>query len=121
MRGAIAAGHPLTAEAGAEILREGGNAVDACIAAAVASWVAESPLSGPGGGGFMLVHLARGHVTRLLDSFAATPGLGRGVHPPPPMEEVDIPFEGGETSQVFRIGAASAAVPGMVAGLDEAH
>ena len=34
MRGAIAAGHPLTAEAGARVLREGGNAVDACVAAA---------------------------------------------------------------------------------------
>ena len=43
MRGAIAAGHRLTAEAGAEILAEGGNAVDACLAAAFASWVAESP------------------------------------------------------------------------------
>ena len=51
MRGAIAAGHPLTAEAGARMLQEGGNAVDACLAAAFVSWVAESPLTGPGGGG----------------------------------------------------------------------
>jgi len=58
MRGAVAAGHPLTAEAGARVLREGGNAVDACIAAAAMSWVAESPLTGPGAGGFMLVHRA---------------------------------------------------------------
>ena len=43
MKGAVAAGHPLTAQAGAEILAEGGNAVDACIAAAFVSWVAESP------------------------------------------------------------------------------
>ena len=54
MRGAIAAGHPLTAEVGAQVLAEGGNAVDACIAAGFASWVAESPLTGAGGGGFML-------------------------------------------------------------------
>src|SRR4051812_23305930 len=59
MKGAVAAGHPLTAEAGAEVLRVGGNAVDACIAAAFVSWVAESPLTGPGAGGFMLVHLAK--------------------------------------------------------------
>jgi len=59
MKGAVAAGHPLTAEAGARILAEGGNAVDACIAAAFVSWVAESPLTGPGGGGFMLVHGGR--------------------------------------------------------------
>ena len=56
MRGAVAAGHPLTAEAGARVLEAGGNAVDACVAAACVSWVCESPLTGPGGGGFMLVH-----------------------------------------------------------------
>ena len=50
MKGAVAAGHPLTAEAGARILEEGGNAVDACVAAAFAGWVAESPLTGPGRG-----------------------------------------------------------------------
>ena len=66
MRGAIAAGHPRTAQVGAEILERGGNAVDACVAAGFASWVAESPLTGPGGGGFMLVHTARDRRTRLL-------------------------------------------------------
>ena len=55
MRGAVAAGHPLTAAAGARVLEEGGNAVDACVAAAFAAWVAESPLTGPGAGGFALV------------------------------------------------------------------
>ena len=43
MKGAIAAGHPLTAEAGARMLSDGGNAVDACLAAAFVSWVTESP------------------------------------------------------------------------------
>ena len=81
MRGAIAAGHPLTAEAGARILAEGGNAVDACIAAALASWVAESPLTGPGAGGFMLVHRARDRTDHLLDFFVAVPGLGRHRKP----------------------------------------
>ena len=65
MRGAVAAGHPLTAEAGAAVLAEGGNAVDACIAAAFVSWVAESTLTGPGAGGFMLVHRARDRSTRV--------------------------------------------------------
>ena len=55
MKGAIAAGHALTARAGARILEEGGNAVDACVAAGFAGWVAESPLTGPGAGGFALV------------------------------------------------------------------
>jgi gamma-glutamyltranspeptidase/glutathione hydrolase len=120
MRGAVAAGHPLTAETGARILAEGGNAVDACIAAGFASWVVESPLTGPGGGGFMLVHNARGGSTRLLDFFVAVPGLGGRRADPRGMESVDIDFDRSST-QVFRIGSASCAVPGTVAGLAEAH
>lgn len=116
MRGAIAAGHPLTAEVGAGVLAAGGNAVDACVAAGFASWVAESPLTGPGGGGFMLVHRRRDRSTRVLDFFTALPGRRSGDT----MESVDIDFSGGDT-QVFRIGAASVAVPGTLAGLEEAH
>ena len=52
----VAAGHPLTAEAGAEVLRAGGNAVDAAVCAVLTSFVTESPLTGFGAGGFMLVH-----------------------------------------------------------------
>ena len=49
-RGVIAAGHPLTAEAGARVLREGGNAVDAVVAAMLTSFVAEPLLTGLGAG-----------------------------------------------------------------------
>jgi gamma-glutamyltranspeptidase/glutathione hydrolase len=119
MRGAVAAGHPLTAEAGAEVLRAGGNAVDACIAAAVMSWVTESPLTGPGGGGFLLVRAAASGTVRLHDFFTAIPGRGL-AGPIAEMEEVDVEFDR-DASQVFRIGAASCAVPGTIAGLDEAH
>ncbi len=119
MKGAIAAGHPRTADAGARILAEGGNAVDACVAAAFTSWVAESTLTGPGGGGFLLVHRARDRADLVLDFFVAAPGLGftgpRGV-----MAGVDISFDG-TTTQLFRVGGASCAVPGAVAGLAEAH
>src|SRR5437867_12427887 len=112
MRGAIAAGHPLTAEVGAAVLAEGGNAVDACIAAGFASWVVESPLTGPGGGGFMLVHRSRDRTTRLLDFFVSVPGLGRGGRrTAAEVESVDIEFDR-ETAQGFLIGAASVAVPG---------
>jgi gamma-glutamyltranspeptidase / glutathione hydrolase len=115
MQGAIAGGHTLTAEAGARVLEAGGNAVDACIAASFASWVCESPLTGPGGGGFMLVHLARDRKTRVLDCYVAVPSGAGGE-----MEAIDVDFSGGST-QVFRIGAASVAVPGALAGLEEAH
>jgi gamma-glutamyltranspeptidase / glutathione hydrolase len=120
MRGAVAAGHPLTAQAGAEILAEGGNAVDACIAAAFVSWVTESPLTGPGAGGFMLVHRARDRSDRMLDFFVSIPGRGLDEPAPARMVEVDVPFDE-HTIQLFRIGAAACAVPGAVAGLGEAH
>ena len=115
MKGAIAGGHTLTAEAGAAVLEAGGNAVDACIAASFASWVCESPLTGPGGGGFMLVHLAADRRTRVIDSYVAVPS-GTGAE----MEAIDVDFSGSST-QAFRIGPASVAVPGALAGLEEAH
>src|SRR5712691_2914268 len=98
MRGAIAAGHPLTAEAGARVLAAGGNAVDACVAAGFASWVAESPLTGAGGGGFMLIHRSLDRSTRVLDFFTAVP-----ERPGAAMEAVDVDFSGGD-HQVFQIG-----------------
>ena len=119
MRGAVAAGHRLTAEAGARVLAEGGNAVDACIAAAFASWVAESPLTGPGGGGFIVVHRGHDRGARLLDFFVDVPGRGLASHDRPAMDDIDVSF--GDSSQVFHIGAPSCTVPGAPAGLEEAH
>src|ERR671919_426587 len=82
MRGVVAAGHPVTARAGADVLRGGGNAVDAAVACVLMSFVAESPLTGPGAGGFMLVH-TRGGEDHLLDFFVAAPGRGLdGAKPP---------------------------------------
>ena len=75
MRGVVAAGHPLTAEAGAQVLRAGGNAVDAALAAMVASFVAEPQLTGLGAGGYMLV-AEPGEAPALLDFFVAAPGDG---------------------------------------------
>ncbi len=120
MRGAIAAGHPQTAEAGAQVLRDGGNAVDAAVAAALVSWVAESTLTGPGAGGFMLVHRSRDQSTRVLDFFTAVPGRGADASDPRPMETVDVDFSGGSVQQ-FRIGGASVAVPGTALGLERAQ
>jgi gamma-glutamyltranspeptidase/glutathione hydrolase len=116
MKGAVGAGHPLTAEAGAAVLRAGGNAVDGCLAAAAVSWVCESPLTGPAGGGFLLVHEAREARTRLLDFFVAVPERQeeRG-------EVLALPVDFGGTQQVFYTGAASVAVPGAALGLWEAH
>ena len=117
MRGAVAAGHPLTAEAGARVLREGGNAVDACVGAALVSWVCESPLTGPGGGGFMLVHDAAAETTRLLDFFVAVPRARTGEAE---LLQLEVDFDG-DTRQTFHTGAAAVGVPGTALGLEEAH
>src|SRR5258705_12739208 len=79
-RGAVAAAHPLAAEAGASIMRRGGNAVDAAVAAAFALNVVEPKSSGIGGGGVALVYTARdqrGHVVdfREVAPHAAPPGM----------------------------------------------
>jgi gamma-glutamyltranspeptidase/glutathione hydrolase len=114
MRGAIAAGHPATAAAGARVLADGGNAVDALLSAAFTAFVTEGPLTGPAGGGFLLLHEAEGETT-VLDCFFAVPAAGLGE-----MEEVLIDFADSGT-QVFHIGEGSVAVPGLLAGLEEAH
>lgn len=112
-RGVVAGGHPATVEAGAWALREGGNAVDAAIAAVLASIVAESPLTGLGAGGFMLVHAPGGDLT-LLDFFVSAGGLD-GSERGADLEPVVVDF--GDTTQVFNVGPASCGVPGVPSGL----
>ena len=120
MKGVVAAGHPLTAEAGVRVLREGGNAVDAAVAACLMSFACESPLTGPGAGGFMLVHTADGEDV-LLDFFVAAPGLGRGsaATAPAALKPIEVEFSA-EATQVFNVGASSCGVPGTLPGLAEA-
>src|SRR5436190_1827512 len=93
---------------------DGAHAVDAAVAAVLTSFVAESPLTGLGAGGFMLVHTADEDV--LLDFFVEMPG--RGVERTSELVPVEILFDG--TAQIFNIGAASCGVPGAAAGLAEA-
>jgi gamma-glutamyltranspeptidase/glutathione hydrolase len=114
MKGVVAAGHPITAEVGADVLREGGNAVDAAVAAVLASFAVESPLTGFGAGGFMMVH--RGEETVLIDFFVAAPGRD-GVERGAELVPVPVHFDA-ETVQTFYVGPASCGVPGTAAGLE---
>ncbi|MFL5781274.1 MAG: gamma-glutamyltransferase family protein [Thermoleophilaceae bacterium] len=118
MRGVVAAGHPLTAEAGADVLREGGNAVDAAVACVLTSWVVEAPLTGPGAGGYMLVHTPGGE-NLLLDFFVAAPGKGLDDPQPAALEPIDVHFSA-EAVQVFNIGPSSCGVYGTPVGVAEA-
>jgi gamma-glutamyltranspeptidase / glutathione hydrolase len=115
-KGVVAAGHPLTAEAGARVLREGGNAVDGAVAAMLTSFVAEPLLTGLGAGGYMLVAGA-GERPVLLDFFVQAPtraGDGSEVE----LDAIDVSF--GDAAQVFHIGPASCGVYGTPAGVCDA-
>jgi gamma-glutamyltranspeptidase/glutathione hydrolase len=105
--------------AAARLLHEGGNAVDAAVAAGFASAMAEPALTSIGGGGFLLAREAEGRAT-LFDFFVDTPGRGL---PPGDLEPhflpVTVRFPGSD--QVFNTGLGSAAVPGNLKGYLHAH
>jgi gamma-glutamyltranspeptidase/glutathione hydrolase len=115
-KGVVAAGHPLTARAGAGVLREGGNAVDAALAAMLASFVTEPLLTGLGAGGYMLV-AGSGREPALLDFFVQAP-TRKGDGSEAELRGVDVSF--GDAVQVFHIGPASCGVYGVPAGVCEA-
>ncbi|MDQ2653459.1 MAG: gamma-glutamyltransferase [Chloroflexota bacterium] len=117
--GVVAAKHELAAEAGAEVLREGGNAIDAVVAAGFVAGVVEPFMSGLGGGGFLVAHFPERDERILVDHpmvapAAATPGMYALA-------------ESGNDADMFGWrkvegdanihGHLAAAVPGTVAGL----
>lgn len=111
--GAVACGHPLTAEAAAAILRDGGNAFDAAVAAGFMACVAEPVFASLGGGGYLLAAPAN-RPTQIHDFFVQTPRVCR------PAQDLDfrpIVVDFGTAQQVFHAGLGAAAVPGMVRGL----
>src|SRR3954470_14137693 len=107
--GAAATVDPLATQAAIRVLRSGGNAVDATIAAAGVLGVVEPFSSGVGGGGFMVIYNRRRHKIDTIDSRETAPaGLRRGTfdHPwlaPPPAEDP-------------RVGGLSVGVPGTLRG-----
>ncbi|WP_341891656.1 gamma-glutamyltransferase [Variovorax sp. YR752] len=107
-KGVVATANPHAAEAGAQILESGGNAVDAAVAIAYALNVVEPQSAGIGGGGFMMVHLARSGRTFTIDTrerapAGSTPGMFSGLS-----------FTQASTSGI------AVGVPGMVRGTADA-
>ena len=110
----VAAGHPATAEAGVEILREGGTAADAAVAASLASCVAETVMTGLPGGGHAIHWDAATRTAENVDGFCAVPS-GTGAE----LVHLEVPF--GAELVHYAIGPASCAVPGVPALLGGLH
>src|ERR1700741_5307638 len=104
----VATDEELGSKAGVEILKRGGNAVDAAVAIAFALAVVEPAAGNIGGGGFMLVRLASGKTT-FLDYREVAPGKAT--------RDMYIGKDGKLDEEASVIGYRSVAVPGTVAGL----
>ena len=114
--GVIAAGGQYTSEAGAAMLRHGGNAVDAAIAAAFASFIAEIGMVHWGGSGIAQIYNAQAKQSTVFDFFTNMPGLELDALPAElNFEPVTIDF--GTTTQDFYLGRASVSVPSNIFGL----
>jgi gamma-glutamyltranspeptidase/glutathione hydrolase len=118
MSAGVAAGHPATAEVGLRTLAAGGSAADAAVASMLACCVAESILTGIGGGGFATYYEAATRTVTCLDFFCSVPGLDNDVKPDP-MVPIEVSF--GDVPMNYMIGGASVAVPGVPAGAGEVH
>src|SRR6266404_2463506 len=108
----VATDEELGSKAGVEILKRGGNAVDAAVAVAFALAVVEPAAGNIGGGGFMLVRMADGR-TSFLDYREVAPGKAT--------RDMYIKPDGKLDNEASVIGYKSVAVPGTVAGLELAQ
>ncbi len=119
----VATGHPLVSAAAVDILKKGGNAFDAVIAAGFTGAVAEPSLTSLGGGGFLLAKTKyeNGRSKEILfDFFVDTPGRGlkNKLHEPH-FFPVTVHFPGSD--QIFNVGLGSIAVPGNLKGFLHIH
>lgn len=108
-KGMVASDEPLASAAGVEILKQGGNAVDAAVAVGFALAVVEPVAGNIGGGGFLLVRLANGR-TAFVDYREMAPGRAA--------RDMYIRPDGSLDAEAATIGYRAAAVPGTVAGLE---
>ena len=109
--GIVVSDSELATKAGMEILKRGGNAVDAAVATAFALAVVDQASSGLGGGGFMVIYDAKDHRAHALDFRETAPAAAR----------TELYVKGGKPVPSLSLtGALAVAVPGEVAGLMEA-
>jgi gamma-glutamyltranspeptidase/glutathione hydrolase len=109
----VSGGHDLTCQTALEVMKAGGNAVDASIAALAMMFIAEPAMASPGAGGFASVKFA-GQKARSFDFFCQTPMEKK------PMERVhyeEVIVDFGDDQETFYAGNASTAVPGTIAGM----
>ncbi len=115
-KGAVACGHPEVAHAAEEVLRAGGNAFDAVVAAQYSACVVEPVLTSLGGGGYLTAYPVD-KAPHVYDFFVQTPQQKR-------QGEIDfypIVADFGDVTQEFHIGTGSIATPGTVKGAFEIH
>jgi len=119
-RGVVAAGHRLTAEAGADVLRRGGNAFDAVVAALTMACVCEPVLCSPGAGGFAMIRDGESREVSVIDFFAHTP-LERRPEAVAASGVREVHADFGTATQAFHIGPATSATPGFFDGVEAIH
>ncbi len=115
--GVIAAGGSETVNAGIAMFKQGGNAVDASVAAAFASFIAEIGVVHLGGSGIAQIYDPREKRPLVYDFFSDTPGLGKAADDKVGMDFHEVTVDFGETTQDFHLGRAAVAVPGNISGL----
>ncbi|MEF7564088.1 gamma-glutamyltransferase [Bacillus infantis] len=111
--GMVATAHPLASEIGADVLKKGGNAVDAAVAIQFALNVTEPMMSGIGGGGFMMVYDGKTKETTIINSRERAPA---GAEPDMFLDGKGKPIPFAERSS----GGTAVGVPGTLKGLEKA-
>ena len=121
-KGLVTSQNRIASEIGANVLRQGGNAIDAAIATSFALGVVEPWMSGIGGGGYMIIRRAGEENAQVVDF---------GMRAPAGLRVSDYPIVGGKASDLFPwpmvkddvnvFGAKAVAMPGLVAGMGAAH
>ena len=109
--GMVVSAHRLASEVGVQILKAGGNAVDAAVAVGYALAVVDPCCGNIGGGGFMTIHLANGRETFI--NFRETAPAAAS-----PTMYLDV--DGQPVDELSRYGYRAAGVPGTVMGMDRA-